>query len=90
LNTERNGLDTPVIARDCSAEFGSPPGGSAWRADHPSAMTLRLADGKWHNVLGMRILEYGELTFAMPPTPSSGAYLEEVISSGEAIPIWNF
>ena len=90
LNTERNGLDTPVIARDCNAEFGSPPGGSAWRADHPSAMTLRLADGKWHNVLGMRILEYGELTFAMPPTPSSGAYLEEVISSGEAIPIWNF
>ena len=53
-------------------------------------MTLRLADGKWHNVLGMRILEYGELTFAMPPTPKSGAYLEEVISSGEAIPIWNF
>ena len=90
LNAERNGLATPVIARDCSAEFGPPPGGSAWRVDHPSAMTVRLADGKWHNVLGMRILEYGELTFVMPPTPKSGAYLEEVISGGEAIPIWNF
>ena len=90
LNAERNGLATPVIARDCSAEFGLPPGGSAWRVDHPSAMTVRLADGKWHNVLGMRILEYGELTFVMPPTANSGAYLEEVISGGEAIPIWNF
>jgi hypothetical protein len=29
-------------------------------------------------------------TFVMPPTPKSGAYLEEVISGGEAIPIWNF
>jgi len=90
LNAERNGLATPVIARDCSAEFGPPPGASAWRVDHPSAMTVRLADGKWHNVLAMRILEYGELTFVMPPTPNSGAYLEEVISSGEAIPVWNF
>jgi len=90
LNDQRTALATPVVARDCEAEFGPPPGGSAWRVDHPSAMTVRLADGKWHNVLGMRVLEYGELTFVMPPTPHTGTHLEEVISSGEAIPLWTF
>ncbi len=90
LNPERIGLLTPTVARDLRAEFGPPPGRTAWRIDHPSGMTLRLSDGQWHHVLGMRILEFGELSHALPPTPQTGTYLEEVMSPGEPIPVWNF
>ena len=90
LNEERTGLETPIVARDCRGEWGPPPGGTTWRIDHPSAMTVRLADGRWHNVMAVRVLEYGELTHAMDPTPRTGTYLEEVISAGQPIPIWNF
>ena len=90
LSQNRASLGTPLIARDCLREFGAPPGNTAWRIDHPSAMTVHLADGEWHNVLGVRVLEYGELTHALAPTPRTGAYLEEVVSTGPAIPIWRF
>ena len=90
LNAERNALEPPLVGRDLAAEFGPPPGGSAWRVDHPSGMTVRLADGKWHHLLGMRVLEYGELTYMMPPTPKTGSYIEELISAGEPRPIWKF
>ncbi len=90
LNEERNGLLPAFVARDLRKEFGPTPGGTAWRVDHPVAVTLRLADGRWRNVIAMRILEYGELTHMQDPTPHTGAYLEEVISAGEPIPVWNF
>lgn len=90
LDEDRTGLETPIVARDCRGEWGPPPGGSTWRIDHPSSMTVQLADGKWHNLLGIRVLEYGELTHMMGPTPQTGAYLEEVISAGQAIPVWGF
>ncbi len=90
LNEDRTGLVTPIVARDCRGEWGPPPGGTTWRIDHPSAMTVQLSDGRWHNILGTRVLEFGEITHAMDPTPRTGAYLEEVISAGEPIPIWKF
>ncbi|MBT5874268.1 MAG: hypothetical protein HOH43_12685 [Candidatus Latescibacteria bacterium] len=80
----------PVVARSCRAEFGVPPGDSAWRADHPVAATVHLADGQWHNILGYRLVEVAELTHATPPTPQTGAYLEEVITQGQAVPAWNW
>jgi hypothetical protein len=36
------------------------------------------------------VLEYGELTHELAPTARTGAYLEEVVSTGPAIPIWRF
>ena len=59
-----------------------PPGSSTWNIDHPTGMTLQLGDGAWHHVLSQRILEYAELR-GFGPTPQTGLYLEEVISSGE-------
>ena len=53
-------------------------------------MVLRLADGKWHNVIALRILEYAEMTHMQLPTAYTGAYLEEVLSAGEPIAAWNF
>ena len=96
LNEERNGLLPAFVARDLRQEFGPAPGGTAWRVDHTVAVTLRLADGRWRNVIAQRMaqgpgMEYGELTHMQDPTPHTGAYLgEEVISAGEPIPVWNF
>lgn len=92
FNAARNGLMAPLIVRDCRASFGPPNGGSSWtwRADHPSGMTVRLADGKWHHVLGVRIQDYREIKEAMPPTPHTGSYLHEVISAGPPHPVWQF
>ena len=89
LNQERNGLETPILARDCRAEFGPPPGESMWRVDHPFAANLRLADEKWHNVMGYRIHEDVEDHDTVSP-PQTGAYLEGVISAGQPIPDWIF
>ncbi|MFN0171112.1 MAG: hypothetical protein ACKV22_32245, partial [Bryobacteraceae bacterium] len=90
LNPERNGLEVPIIARDTVAEFGLPPHGSTWTVDHPSAATVRLADGKWHNVLGYRSMERGEMVKALKPTRYTGTFLEEVYSAGPARAAWRF
>jgi len=83
-------VEEPILARDCRAEFGPPAGGSSWNAHHPVAASLRLNDGAWHNVLSYRVCERGEITHQLGPTPQTGAYLEEVISAGPAVPVWNF
>jgi len=90
LNQQRNALEIPIIARDCLAELGPPPHGTLWSVDHPSAMTVQLADQQWHNLMGYRIFEKEENTHFVDPTPYTGAYLEEVISAGKALPMWNF
>ena len=90
VNEERTGLETPIIVRFGLLEFGPPPQGERWEIDHPSAMTVQLADGEWHNVLGYRLMQRAEKEYGAAPTLHSGAYLEEVISDGKAIPIWSF
>ena len=96
LNEKRTDFEPVIIARNCRDEFGSPPGGSTWVCDHPSAATMRLSDGKWHNILAYHILELAEIQRwwhrkgAQTPTPQTGCYVEEVHSPGEAIPAWNF
>src|SRR5438093_9127761 len=62
LRADRAGLEPPLVARDCRAEFGAPPGGSVWVADTPSAAVVRLADGAWRCLLGYRIVERAEGT----------------------------
>jgi hypothetical protein len=41
-------------------------------------------------VLGYRVLERGEITHGIDPTPRTGAYLEEVASRGQAVASWKF
>jgi hypothetical protein len=90
VNRERTGLEAPVLVRHGRGEFGREPGGVAWFIDHPSAATLQLRDGGWHNVLGYRICGRGEVWAGMAPSAPTGAYLEEVISPGEPRPTWRF
>jgi hypothetical protein len=53
-------------------------------------MTVHLADGEWHHVLAYRVLELGEISHALEPTSQTGGFVEEVLSTGPAVPIWNF
>ncbi len=89
LNPDRDALETPILVRDSVAEFGLAPSGDTWNIDHPSAMTVQLADGEWHNIIAMRICDHGEVREGSDPAPQTGCYLEEVLSRGKAVPIWN-
>lgn len=92
LKEDRSGLADPILVRDCRTDFGPPDGGSkwTWRADHPSAMTVRLADGQWHTVLGVRVQDYREIKEAMAPTPHTGMHVHEVRSTGTPHAVWKF
>jgi hypothetical protein len=91
LAASRDKLAAEIEVLDCRAKFGPPQGSNwSWRADHPSGMTVRLADGKWHHLLGFRVQDYREIKEAMPPTPHTGMYLREILSNGPERPLWNF
>ena len=88
LNPERTGVEPPILVRDAVDDFGPD---ASWKMDHPSAMTVQLADGRWHNVLGYRVMDGNEVgPDSPPPNPHTGSYLEEVLSHGEPIPMWKF
>jgi hypothetical protein len=91
LSAGRDKLAEEIEVLDCRAKFGPPQGSNwSWRADHPSGMTVRLADGKWHHLLGVRVQDYREIKEAMPPTSRTGMYVYEILSSGPVRPLWNF
>ena len=90
LNEDRTDFEECRIARDAPAEFGPAPSGSWWRIDHPTSAIVRLKDGAWHSLLAYRIVDNGEVEGDADPPPQTGCYVEEVLSSGEAIPTWRF
>ncbi|MEA3477950.1 MAG: hypothetical protein U9R60_07210, partial [Bacteroidota bacterium] len=90
LNAGRTDLGELKIIRDARGEFGPAPSGSWWRIDHPTSAIVQLADRKWHSVLVYRVVDNGEIEGDADPTPQTGCYIEEVFSSGEPRPTWNF
>jgi hypothetical protein len=90
LNAARDGFDAQFIARDPRSEFGLPPHGTVWAVDHPTASAVLLADGQWHALMGYRMLEWKENTHFIPPSPQTGTYLDEIVSFGPPVPLWNF
>ncbi len=90
LNAARDGFDLQFVVRDPLVEFGPPPHGTIWAADHPTGGVVRLADGQWRSLLGYRLLEWKENTHFIPPGPRTGGYLDEVLSFGPPVPPWNF
>jgi len=90
LNEARDGFEAPLILRDPRSEFGLPPHGTVWAADHPVSNQIRLADGLWRTVIGYRMLEWKENTHFIPPSPQTGSYLDEVVSFGPPVPLWIF
>jgi len=51
---------------------------------------VQLKDGAWHSLLVYRIVDNGEIEGDAGPPPHTGCYVEEILSSGEAIPMWRF
>lgn len=91
VSQDRRSLLEPQEVLDCRAAFGPPAGSNwTWRADHASGMTVRLADGQWHHLLGFRVQDYREIKEAMPPTSRTGMYVHEIRSVGPAQPTWSF
>ncbi len=90
LDVKNARLKSPLVIRDGRADFGPPPGGITWTLDHPIAANLQLSDGRWHTVLGYRVVDRAETARGFAPPPETGAYLEEVISTGNPIPAWRF
>lgn len=78
LAPNRRSLLESVVARDCNTDFGVPPYGSIWRADHPVGFNVRLADNQWHHLLSYRVLEQNECVSDAPATVYTGTYLEEI------------
>jgi len=89
LNEARNGLTDPINVRNGLEDFGPPPSGMIWFMDHSNGVVARLADGAWHGLLSYRVLDRGEHGGG-EPTPFTGHYVEEVMSSGPAVPAWKF
>jgi hypothetical protein len=58
--------------RDGRADFGPPPGGITWTLDHPIAANLQLADGRWHTVVGYRVMDRAETARGSAPPPETG------------------
>jgi len=82
LNSNRTGLDTPIMVRNGPTEFGPSPSDRVWYIDHPVGNVLRLADGKWHSIQTYRVADLGELQNLPISSPHTGFYVEEVFSSG--------
>lgn len=90
LDAGRQRLLDPTIVRD-TADFGPPPEGRVWYADHPMSNTVQLADGEWHNLLAYRVREsQPSRTDAERSTPFTGCYITEVRTAGRAVPRWVF
>jgi hypothetical protein len=85
LNAQRSGLEPRLVVRDGPGEFGR-PSTRAWKLDHPTSATLRLGDGRWRHFL---IYRGKEDPTSRGPTPQAGCYVEEVSSTGLALPLWN-
>lgn len=90
LDESHTKLECRMTARNAPAEFGPAPSGSWWRIDHPTSAVIRLADGRWHNILSYRIVDNGEVEGSAEPALQTGCYVEEVFSKGEAVGMWNF
>ena len=89
LNPGRTGFDPPITVRDALQQFGPPPSRKVWFMDHSNGGVVRLAAGRWHDLLLYRMMDRGEHSGG-PPAPQSGLYAEEVLCTGAAVPEWNF
>lgn len=72
------------IARDAQTEFGAE---AQWRVANPVSAVLRSADGGLRSVLGYRI---GEPDDRMTAHWRTGAYLEDVKTTEDAVQLWDF
>lgn len=72
------GVGDPVTLLDGPATFGPTGHERGWMIDHPSAATVRGADGVPRHVLTFRVAAGGEVTAGVPASPHTGCYVLEI------------
>lgn len=90
LNASLDGIAGERLVRDCTAEFGMAPDNTYWACDHPTGATIRLADGRWHNLLLYRLLAFPRGGRAEPIVPQTGCCVEDIVHTQTIIPAWTF
>jgi hypothetical protein len=93
LKDDRSGVEEPSFLFDFNgARFGDSPNGSAIFADHPVSGIVRLADGKLHCIMCLRVWSRDEVKNEVLATPFSGTWVKEVrnLNDGAEIPVWKF
>ncbi len=78
LSADRTAVAGEIIAKAPLDELPPPPYGGTWWNDHPQFATVVLADGKRHTLFASRVAEFNELIGKQPPTPCTGAYIEDI------------
>ena len=90
LTEDRRDLGTPHLVRCGSLEWGPAGSDRGWNIDHAKAHVVQLADGEWHALICYRVMDRGETSLGLPPTPHTGCYVDEVLSAGPTAPPWDF
>ena len=78
LSADRTAIAGEIIAKAPLEELPPPAYGGTWWNDHPQFATVVLADGKRHTLFASRVAEFNELIGKQPPTPCTGAYIEDI------------
>lgn len=82
LNDDRSGVVLPTNVFDARRDFDmarSPQDAmNFWFIDHPIGGAYRLADGRWHSLLGFRVCDMLEVQTDAAPTDPTGYWLEEL------------
>lgn len=99
LTPDRRDVEAPVKVLDCTERFGpprafgeaSPKRRNGWNVDHPVGNVVRLADGRWHNLLCFRVADSALNMGGQDAPEPGGAWIEEVTEEGETPrPEWHF
>ena len=83
ITDDRASVGRPVNVLDARSAFGACRDDPArhvnfWAIDHPVGAVVRLADGRWHSLLGFRLCDTWEILQDDPPTAQSGYWLESI------------
>ncbi len=100
LTADRSQVEQPICLLDADQTFGAPraPAGAQpmttdniWNLDHPIASTVRLADGRWHCLLGFRVSDRGVNEGGLEAADPAGFWTGEITVHDETpLPLWRF
>jgi len=96
LTDDRRSLYEPIVLLDTNQEFGEPRSMASddqfntWYVDHPVGGLFRLADGKWHSLLTVRVTDRAATQFGYAPTEHHGPCVIEFERPAPPKPVWMF
>ncbi|MCJ8331538.1 MAG: hypothetical protein HRT89_09375 [Lentisphaeria bacterium] len=77
VTESRDAIAGEVVIQDCITDFGPPPSGKWWRADHAVGASLVLEDTPYE-LIAYRLIADAEIMQAADMTPFTGAYMAQL------------